>query len=57
MSDLAAELAPADGWWNTSTEQAIRYAEAKLRAANVTGDVIRDVVERLIGAMREEYGE
>jgi hypothetical protein len=55
--EIVDKLTPEDGWWKSSTEDAVRNAVGTMLHNGVPPVVVEDVLEGLIGAVREEYGD
>lgn len=56
IDDVLDELQPGDGWWKQDTEDTIRRVLTELEH-DIGIDRAADLVECVIDAIREEYGE
>lgn len=55
--NIVDALTPEDGWWNSSTPDSLYGAVICLLAEGIEDNVAKDIVEMVVSAIRQEYGE
>lgn len=54
---IVAAIEPASGWWKDSTREMLEDAALTLLIEGVDEDDVEEVLHRIVGALRAEYGE
>lgn len=54
---IVAGLTPEDGWYKRSTEDTVRSAVATMLHHGLPPAIVESVLEDVIGAIGEEYGD
>jgi hypothetical protein len=54
---IVSDLEPREGWWKSSTEGTILEAAENLLSEGCDEEVVRESLEGIISAMRDEYGD
>lgn len=54
---IVKQLEPEGGWWNATTPEVIGEISDDMLAGGADPEDIREVLSRLISAIRAEYGE
>jgi hypothetical protein len=54
---IVSDLEPAAGWWKGGTEDTLLEVTEELLSEGCDEQVVEDGLRRVIGAMREEYGD
>jgi len=54
---IVGQLEPEGGWWTSATQEILLEISDDMLAGGADPEDIRDVLSRLISAIRAEYGE
>jgi len=56
-TEIVDEVTPAEGWWKSDTEGTLIDVAMRLLAHDVPVDDVTDAIQKVVSAMRGEYGE